>query len=38
MDRPDWLWYKPAMKTKLGLAAPIAALLDEISVQPELNP
>jgi A/G-specific adenine glycosylase len=38
MDRPDWLWYKPAMKTKLGLAAPIAALLDEISAQPELNP
>jgi A/G-specific adenine glycosylase len=31
MDRPDWLWYKPAMKQRLGLAAPIAALLDTVS-------
>lgn len=37
MDRPDWLWYKPAMKSQLGLAAPIAALLDEMCCQPEQN-
>jgi len=28
MDRPDWLWYNPTMQSQLGLAAPIAALLD----------
>lgn len=36
MDRPDWLWYNPAMKSKLGLAAPIAALLEEIYGQRDL--
>jgi A/G-specific adenine glycosylase len=30
MDRPDWLWYKPGMQTTLGLAAPIAALLNSV--------
>ncbi len=30
MDRPEWVWYKPAMKSKLGLAAPIAALLEDV--------
>jgi A/G-specific adenine glycosylase len=28
MDRPDWLWYKPAMTQEIGLAAPIAELLE----------
>ncbi len=37
MDRPDWLWYNPAMKSQLGLAAPIAALLDDVSNQLELD-
>ena len=37
MDRPDWLWYNPAMKSQLGLAAPIAALLDDVSALPELS-
>jgi len=37
MDRPDWLWYNPAMKSELGLAAPIAALLDKVSAQSELE-
>jgi len=30
MDRPDWLWYKPAMKSELGLPAPVAALLENV--------
>jgi A/G-specific adenine glycosylase len=30
MDRADRLWYKPGMQPKLGLAAPIAALLNTI--------
>jgi A/G-specific adenine glycosylase len=30
MDRPDWLWYKPAMQANLGLASPIAALLQSV--------
>jgi A/G-specific adenine glycosylase len=35
MDRPDWLWYKPAMKSQLGLAAPIAALLQSVYASPD---
>ena len=37
MDRPDWLWYKPAMKPEFGLAAPIAALLDDVCGQEGLR-
>jgi len=35
MDRPDWLWYKPAMNSQLGLAAPIASLLKSYRALPE---
>ena len=35
MDRPDWLWYKPAMESKPGLAAPIAALLQSFYAPPD---
>lgn len=35
MDRPEWLWYKPAMKSELGLPAPIAALLEDVFDQSE---
>jgi A/G-specific adenine glycosylase len=27
MDRPDWLWYNPATRGKVGIPAPIAAFL-----------
>jgi A/G-specific adenine glycosylase len=27
MDRPDWLWYKPGTHLRVGVPAPIAALL-----------
>ena len=36
MDRPEWLWYKPAMKSELGLPAPIAALLENVFDRSEL--
>jgi len=38
MDRPDWLWYKPASDSQIGLAAPIAALLRSIPALQELRP
>jgi A/G-specific adenine glycosylase len=34
MDRPGWLWYKPAMDSRIGLAAPIAALLESLRDAP----
>ena len=27
MDRPDWLWYKPGTELRVGVPAPVAALL-----------
>jgi A/G-specific adenine glycosylase len=37
MDRPEWLWYKPAMNTNIGLAAPIAALLESMFLGTEAS-
>jgi A/G-specific adenine glycosylase len=37
MDRPDWLWYKPALDTQVGLAAPIATLLQSVSQHQEFS-
>jgi A/G-specific adenine glycosylase len=31
MDRGDWLWYNPAGDQDVGLAAPIAKLIRELS-------
>lgn len=38
MDREEWLWYNPAHEMEVGVAAPIAALLESLRVSEEHVP
>ena len=38
MDRDGWLWYNPAQEQRVGIAAPIAVLLNAQNHAEEMSP